>query len=107
MLIPHSYVDRVKYQFYNEVREYNASLEPWLRAEYKQLHDAQEAFHKYQQSRQPKYGLVSRIKDWFKILKFDMNFTQKQIEEYLSHSRDHYDLEERERKVMNREMRFA
>ena len=83
MLIPHSYVDRVRYQFYNEVREYNASLVPWLRAEYKQLQDAQEAFHKYQQAQQPKYGLISRIKDWFKIFRFDMNFTKKQLDEDL------------------------
>ena len=83
MLIPHSYVDRVRYQFYNEVREYNASLVPWLRAEYKQLNDAQEAFHNYQQAQQHKYGLISRIKDWFKIFKFDMNFTKKQLDEDL------------------------
>ena len=83
MLIPHSYVDRVRYQFYNEVREYNASLVPWLRAEYKQLQDAQEAFHNYQQAQQPKYGLISRIKDWCKIFKFDMNFTKKQLDEDL------------------------
>ena len=83
MLIPHSYVDRVRYQFYNEVREYNASLVPWLRAEYKQLNDAQEAFHNYQQAQQPKYGLISRIKDWFKIFKFDMNFTKKQLDDEL------------------------
>ena len=107
MLIPHSFSERRKYNFYNEVRQHNASLEPWLRAEYKQIHDAEEAFYKYQQATKPKYSLLSRIKDWFKIFKFDMNFTQKQIEEYLSHSRDHYDLEQRERKVMNGEMRFA
>ena len=83
MLIPHSYVDRVRYQFYQEVREHNASLEPWLRAEYKQLHDAQEAFHKYQQATKPKYSLLSRIKDWFKIFRFDMNFTKKQLDEEL------------------------
>ena len=107
MLIPHSYSERRKYNFYNEVRNYNASLEPWLRAEYKQISDAETAFYRYQQSHKPKYSLLSRIKGWFKIFKFDMNFTQKQIEEYLSHSRDHYDLEQRERKVMNGEMRFA
>ena len=55
VLIPHSYVDRVRYQFYNEVREFNASLVPWLRAEYKHLSDAEEAFHNYQKSKQPKY----------------------------------------------------
>ena len=106
MLIPHSYVDRAKYNFYNEVRQYNASLEPWLRAEYKQLHDAQEAFSKYQQQT-PKYSLFDRIKSWFAIFKFDMNFTEKQINDYLSQSRDHYDLEQRERKVMQRQLRFA
>jgi len=36
-----------------------------------------------------------------------MNFTQKQIEDYLSRSRDHYDLEQRERNVMNGNVRFA
>ena len=107
MLIPHSYSERKKYNFYNEVRNYNASLEPWLRAEYKQLHDAEEAFYNYRQATQPKYSLLSRIKDWFKIFNFDMNFTQKSIEEYLSKSRDHYDLEEREKKIMRGHFRLA
>ena len=43
----------------------------------------------------------------FTIFKFDMNFTQKSIEDYLSHSRDPYDLEQRERNVMNGKVRFA
>ena len=100
VLIPHSYEERKRFNFYNEVRQYNASLVPWLRAEYKQLHDAEEAFYQYRQATQPKYSLLSRIKDWFKIFNFDMNFTQKSIEDYLSKSRDHYDLEEREKRIM-------
>ena len=83
MLIPHSFSERRKYNFYNEVRQHNASLEPWLRAEYKQIHDAEEAFYKYQQATKPKYSLLSRIKDWFKIFRFDMNFTKKQLDEEL------------------------
>ena len=83
VLIPHSYVDRVKLQFYNDVRQYDASLVPWLRAEYKHLSDAEEAFHNYQKSKQPKYSLLSRIKDWFKIFRFDMNFTKKQLDDEL------------------------
>ena len=91
----------------NEVRQYDASLEPWLRAEYRNTADAEQAFTLYKQARKPKYSLLSKLKSIFTIFKFDMNFTQKQIDEYLSHSRDHYDLEQRERKVMNGEMRFA
>ena len=83
MLIPHSFSERRKYNFYNEVRNYNASLEPWLRAEYKQISDAETAFYRYQQSQQPKYSLLSRIKDWFKIFRFDMNFTKKQLDDEL------------------------
>ena len=104
MTDPLSYERRT---FYNEVRDYDASLEPWLRAEYKQLHDAEEAFYNYRQATQPKYSLLSRLKSIFTIFKFDMNFTQKSIEEYLSKSRDHYDLEEREKKIMRGNFRLA
>ena len=51
--------------------------------------------------------LQHRVKNMFTIFRFDMNFTQKQIDEYLSRSRDHYDLEQRERNVNFNNVRFA
>ena len=94
-------------QFYNEVREYDASLEPWLRAEYKNLSDAEQAFTEYKDERQIP-SLWSRLKTSLTFPSFTMgNVTNKSIEEYLSQARDHYDLEQRERKVMSGNVRFA
>ena len=44
MTDPLSYERR---KFYNEVRDYDASLEPWLKAEYRNLSDAEQAFSEY------------------------------------------------------------
>ena len=94
-------------QFYNEVREYDASLEPWLRAEYKNLSDAEQAFTEYKDKRQIP-SLWSRLKTSLTFPSFSMGgITNKSIEDYLSQSRDHYDLEQRERRIMNRQVRFA
>ena len=90
---------------YQEMR--SSSMYPFFKAEYKEVHDQLYAFHNYKSKQQPEPVLLEIIKNWFKIFKFDMNFTQKQIEDYLSHSRDHYDLEQRERNVMNGNVRFA
>ena len=104
MTDPLSYERRT---FYNEVREYDASLEPWLRAEYKNLSDAEQAFTEYKDERQIP-SLWSRIKTSLTFPSFTMgNVTNKSIEEYLSQARDHYDLEQRERKIMNRQVGFA
>ena len=102
--IPHSYA---KQKFYNEVREYDASLEPWLRAEYKNLSDAEQAFTEYKNERQIP-SLWSRLKTSLTFPSFTMGgVTNKSIEEYLSQARDHYDLEQRERKIMTRQVGFA
>ena len=94
-------------QFYNEVREYDASLEPWLRAEYRNLSDAEQAFSEYKSKRQ-KPSLWARLKTSLTFPSFTMGgVTNKSIEEYLSQARDHYDLEQRERKIMNRQVGFA
>ena len=94
-------------QFYNEVREYDASLEPWLRAEYRNLSDAEQAFSEYKSKRQ-KSSLWARLKTSLTFPSFTMGgVTNKSIEEYLSQARDHYDLEQRERKIMNRQVGFA
>lgn len=90
---------------YQEMR--SSSMYPFFKAEYKEVHDQLYAFHNYKSKQQREPTLLEIIKNWFKIFKFDMNFTQKQIEDYLSHSRDHYDLEQRERNVMNGNVRFA
>ena len=104
MTIPHSYERR---KFYNEVRDYDASLEPWLRAEYRNLSDAEQAFSEYKSKRQ-KPSLWARLKTSLTFPSFTMgNVTNKSIEEYLSQARDHYDLEQRERKVMSGNVRFA
>ena len=104
MTDPLSYERRT---FYNEVREYDASLDPWLRAAYKNLSDAEQAFTEYKDERQIP-SLWSRLKTSLTFPSFTMgNVTNKSIEEYLSQARDHYDLEQRERKIMTRQVGFA
>ena len=94
-------------QFYNEVRDYDVSLEPWLRAEYRNLSDAEQAFSEYKSKRQ-KPSLWARLKTSLTFPSFTMGgVTNKSIEEYLSQSRDLHDLEQRERKIMSGNMRFA
>tara|TARA_B100000035_G_C20631674_1_gene392663 strand:+ start:35 stop:349 length:315 start_codon:yes stop_codon:yes gene_type:complete len=101
---PHSYG---RQKFYNEVREYDAAIEPWLRAEYRNLSDAEQAFNEYKSKRQ-KPSLWSRLKTSLTFPSFSMGgITNKSIEDYLSQSRDHYDLEQRERRIMNRQVGFA
>ena len=85
----------------------SSSMYPFFKAEYKQVPDQLYAFHNYKSAQQPKITLLNRVKNMFTIFRFDMNFTQKQIDEYLSHSRDHYDLEQRERNVNFNNVRFA
>ena len=106
MTDPHSYD---KHIFYNEVRDYDASLVPWLRAEYRNLSDAEQAFHEYKNAKEKlKPSLLKRLIDALNFSSFTMgNITNKSIEEYLSQARDHYDLEQRERKLMNGHVRFA
>ena len=106
MTIPHSYA---KQKFYNEVREYDASLEPWLRAEYRNLSDAEQAFYQYKSEKEK--SNPSLLKRFFNALNFSSfsmgGITNKSIEDYLSQARDHYDLEQRERNLMNGNVRFA
>lgn len=106
MTDPHSYD---KHIFYNEVRDYDASLEPWLRAEYRNLSDAERAFHQYKNEKEK--SNTSLLKRFFNALNFSSfsmgGITNKSVEEYLSQARDHYDLEQRERKLMNGHVRFA
>ena len=104
MTDPLSYARRT---FYNEVRDYDASLEPWLKAEYRNLSDAEQAFSEYKSKRQ-KPSLWARLKTSLTFPSFTMGgVTNKSIEEYLSQARDHYDLEQRERKIMTRQVGFA
>ena len=104
MTDPLSYERRT---FYNEVRDYAASLEPWLKAEYRNLSDAEQAFSEYKSKRQ-KPSLWARLKTSLTFPSFTMGgITNRSIEEYLSQARDHYDLELRERKIMNRQWGLA
>ena len=80
---------------------------PFFKTEYRSVQDQMYEYSKYKSSKQPKTTLLDRVKNMFTIFKFDMNFTQTSIEEYLSRSRDHYDLEQRERNVMSGKVRFA
>ena len=106
MTDPHSYGKRI---FYNEVKDYDASLEPWLRAEYRNLSDAERAFHQYKNEKEKSNtSLLKRFFNIFNFSSFSMGgITNKSVEEYLSQARDHYDLEQRERKLMNGHVRFA
>ena len=83
------------------------SMYPIFKSEYRLVHDQMYEYSKYKSTQKPKVTLFDRVKNMFTIFKFDMNFTQKSIEEYLSRSRDHYDLEQRERNVMSGKVRFA
>ena len=104
MTDPLSYERR---KFYNEVRDYDASLEPWLKAEYRNLSDAEQAFSEYKSKRQ-KPSLWVKLKTSLTFPSFTMGgITNRSIEEYLSQARDHYDLELRERKIMNRQWGLA
>ena len=71
MTDPLSYERRT---FYNEVRDYDASLEPWLKAEYKNLSDAEQAFTEYKKMRD-KYlvsGLNSKTYFLFRHLRWEI-----------------------------------
>ena len=98
MTDPLSYERRT---FYNEVRDYDASLEPWLKGmkpirEDKGLGETK--------SKRQKPSLWARLKTSLTFPSFTMGgITNRSIEEYLSQARDHYDLELRERKIMNRQ----
>ena len=83
------------------------SMYPFFKAEYRLVQDQMYEYSKYKSAQQPKITLWDRVKNMFTIFRFDMNFTQKQIDEYLSRSRDHYDLEQRERNVNFNNVRFA
>ena len=98
MSIQHSHALNEK-SFYVQVRDYDAELEPWLRAEYRNLSDAEEAFHSYQ-SRKEKPSLFSRIKNALTFDSFKMDVTFSSVHDYLSQSKDRFDLEQRERKIM-------
>ena len=87
------------------MREANRELYKFIKTEFRQ--NPCDGMHYFYANIDSKPSIFSRINNWFKIFKFDMNFTQNQIEDYLSRSRDHYDLEQRERNVMNGNVRFA
>ena len=73
-----------KQSFYAQVRDYDPQIEPWLRAEYRNLSDAEEAFHNYQ-LRRKKPSLLSRIKQALTFDTFKMDVTFSSIHDYLSH----------------------
>lgn len=98
MSIQHSHALNEK-SFYVQVRDYDAELEPWLRAEYRNLSDAEEAFHSYQ-SRREKPSLFSRIKNALTFDSFKIDVTFSSVHDYLSQSKDRFDLEQRERNIM-------
>ena len=87
------------------MREANRELYKFIKTEFRQ--NPCDGMHYFYANIDSKPSIFSRINNWFKIFKFDMNFTQNQIEDYLSRSRDHYDLEQREKNVMNGNVRFA
>ncbi len=98
MFNPHSHALN-KQSFYAQVRDYDPQIEPWLRAEYRNLSDAEEAFHNYQ-SKRKKVTLLSRIKQALTFDTFKMDVTFSSIHEYLSQAKDRFDLEQRERNIM-------
>ena len=98
MFIPHSHALN-KQSFYAQVRDYDPQIESWLRAEYRNLSDAEEAFTNYQ-SKRKKVSLLSRIKQALTFDTFKMDVTFSSIHEYLSQAKDRFDLEQREKNIM-------
>ena len=98
VFIPHSHALN-KQSFYAQVRDYDPQIEPWLRAEYRNLSDAEEAFTNYQ-SKRKKASLLSRIKQALTFDTFKMDVTFSSIHEYLSQAKDRFDLEQREKNIM-------
>ena len=80
----------------------------WIYSEYKTCpSDAEYAYYNIK-SKEQKFNFWSKLKNLFSFSSFTMgNVTNKSIEEYLSQARDHYDLEQRERKIMTRQVGFA
>ncbi len=80
----------------------------WIYSEYKTCpSDAEYAYYNIK-SKEQNLTLWSKLKNLFSFSSFTMgNVTNKSIEEYLSQARDHYDLEQRERKIMTRQVGFA
>jgi len=95
---PHSHA-LDEQSFYAQVRDHDPEIVPWLRAEYRNLSDAEEAFHNYQ-SKGRKPSLLSRIKNALTFDTFKMDVTFLSVHQYLSQSRDRFDLEQRERNIM-------
>ena len=87
------------------MRETNRELYKFIKTEFRQ--NPYDGMHYFYANIDSKPSIFSRINNWFKIFKFDMNFTQKSIEDYLSRSRVDYDHVQRERNVMNGKVRFA
>ena len=80
----------------------------WIYSEYKTCpSDAEYAYYNAK-AKEQKFSFWSKLKTMFDFSSFTMGgITNKSIEEYLSQARDHYDLEQRERKVMSGNVRFA
>ena len=69
--------------------------------------DAEYAYYNAK-AKEQKFSFWSKLKTMFDLSSFTMGgITNKSIEEYLSQARDHYDLEQRERKIMTRQVGFA
>ena len=96
MTDPLSYERRT---FYNEVRDYDASLEPWLKPSTETYPDAEQAFSEYKSKRQKPSLCQARLKTSLTFPSFTMAESQTDpLKSIFRQARDHYDLELRERK---------
>ena len=62
------------------------------------MHDAEYHYYKNFAIKEKKPGFINRILDKFE--NFMMDFSTRDINEFLSQSQDRFDLEQREKKVM-------
>ena len=69
------------------------------------MHDAEYHYYKNFAVKKNKPGFINRILDKFE--NFMMDFSMRDVNEYLSQSQNRYDLEQRERRVMRGDFKLV
>jgi len=78
----------------------------FYRTEYRQnMHDAEYHYYKNFASKEKKPGIIHRILDKFE--NFMMDFSMRDVNEFLSNSQNRYELEQREYKVMRGDFKLV
>ena len=69
------------------------------------MHDAEYHYYKNFASKEKKPGIIHRILDKFE--NFMMDFSMRDVNEFLSNSQNRYELEQREYKVMRGDFKLV